>query len=177
MKGARSVGIGPGTGHVRQTASEIQRSCRASVCDLPCAPDDLSLCRHNLSNFVPVVLRGGVRSLPHPYVTTLARFPPDPHNMRMSETLLDVKGMNCPLPVLRANRSLRSMAPGERLRVLATDRAAIADFKAFCQETGHALIAMSEEAGVLSFVIRRRPDPDPGSPNSGQRDTNPTGHK
>jgi tRNA 2-thiouridine synthesizing protein A len=82
----------------------------------------------------------------------------------MSETLLDVKGMSCPLPVLRANRSLRSMAPGERLRVLATDRAAIADFKAFCQETGHALIAMSEEAGVLSFVIRRRPDPDPGGP-------------
>src|SRR5689334_23723513 len=77
----------------------------------------------------------------------------------MSETLLDVKGMNCPLPVLRANRSLRSMAPGERLRVLATDRAAIADFKAFCQETGHDLIAMSEEAGVLSFVIRRRADP------------------
>jgi tRNA 2-thiouridine synthesizing protein A len=74
----------------------------------------------------------------------------------MSETLLDVKGMNCPLPVLRANRSLRSMKPGERLRVLATDRAAIADFRAFCQETGHALVAMSEEAGVLSFVIRRR---------------------
>jgi tRNA 2-thiouridine synthesizing protein A len=91
--------------------------------------------------------------------------------MRMSETLLDVKGMSCPLPVLRANRSLRSMAPGERLRVLATDRAAIADFKAFCQETGHALIAMSEEAGVLSFVIRRRPDPDPGSQNPGPRDT------
>jgi tRNA 2-thiouridine synthesizing protein A len=94
--------------------------------------------------------------------------------MPMSETLLDVKGMSCPLPVLRANRSLRSMAPGERLRVRATDRAAIADFKAFCQETGHALIAMSEEAGVLSFVIRRRPDPDPdpGSQNSGPRDAN-----
>ena len=92
---------------------------------------------------------------------TLARFRTDPHNKHMSETLLDVKGMSCPLPVLRANRSLRSMAPGERLRVLATDRAAIADFKAFCQETGHALIAMSEEAGVLSFVIRRRADPPP----------------
>lgn len=84
----------------------------------------------------------------------------------MSETLLDVKGMSCPLPVLRANRSLRSMAPGERLRVLATDRAAIADFKAFCQETGHALVAMSEEAGVLSFVIRRRPDPSPNDPSA-----------
>jgi tRNA 2-thiouridine synthesizing protein A len=54
--------------------------------------------------------------------------------------------------------------------VLATDRAAIADFKAFCRETGHALIAMSEEAGVLSFVIRRRPDPasaDPASADPG----------
>jgi tRNA 2-thiouridine synthesizing protein A len=104
-------------------------------------------------------------------VATLARFPARPHNTCMSETLLDVKGMSCPLPVLRANRLLRSLAPGERLRVLATDRAAIADFKAFCQETGHALIAMSEEAGVLSFIIRRRPDPDPGSPTPGQRDT------
>lgn len=76
----------------------------------------------------------------------------------MSETLLDVKGMNCPLPVLKANRTLRAMEAGQRLRVLATDRAAVADFQAFCRETGHALLAWSEEAGVLSFVIRRRVD-------------------
>jgi tRNA 2-thiouridine synthesizing protein A len=50
------------------------------------------------------------------------------------------------------------MAPGDRLRVLATDRAAVADFQAFCRETGHALLAWSEEAGVFSFLIRRRPD-------------------
>jgi tRNA 2-thiouridine synthesizing protein A len=74
----------------------------------------------------------------------------------MSEKLLDVKGMSCPLPVLRANRALRGMAPGERLRVLATDRAAVGDFQAFCRETGHALLAWSEEAGVFSFLIRRR---------------------
>ena len=80
----------------------------------------------------------------------------------MTETVLDVKGMNCPLPVLRANRSLRGMAPGDRLRVLATDRAAVADFQAFCRETGHALLAWSEENGVFSFVIRRRAeDPEP----------------
>jgi tRNA 2-thiouridine synthesizing protein A len=78
----------------------------------------------------------------------------------MSETLLDMKGMNCPLPVLRANRALRSMAPGERLHVLATDRAAVADFQAFCRETGHALLAWSEENGVFSFVIRRRVEPE-----------------
>ncbi len=76
----------------------------------------------------------------------------------MSETLLDVQGMGCPLPVLRANRALRTMEPGARLRVLATDRAAIADFRAFCRETGHDLLSFSEEAGVLSFTIRRRPN-------------------
>ena len=59
----------------------------------------------------------------------------------MSETLLDVQGMNCPLPVLRANKALRSLSPGDRLRVLATDRAAVADFRAFCRETGHDLVA------------------------------------
>ena len=79
----------------------------------------------------------------------------------MSETVLDVQGMSCPLPVLRANRSLRGMAPGERLRVLATDRAAVADFQAYCRETGHALLAWSEDGGVLSFVIRRRAEDPP----------------
>jgi tRNA 2-thiouridine synthesizing protein A len=74
----------------------------------------------------------------------------------MGETVLDVKGMKCPLPVLRANRALRGMAAGERLRVLATDRASVADFQAFCRETGHALLAQGEEAGVFSFTIRKR---------------------
>ncbi len=74
----------------------------------------------------------------------------------MGETLLDVKGLNCPLPVLRANRTLRGLEPGEKLRVLVTDRAAIGDFQAYCRETGHDLLAFSEESGVLSFTIRRR---------------------
>ena len=69
----------------------------------------------------------------------------------MSETVLDVKGMNCPLPVLRANRALRALPAGDRLRVLATDRAAVADFQAFCRETGHALLAWSEEAGRVQL--------------------------
>jgi tRNA 2-thiouridine synthesizing protein A len=75
----------------------------------------------------------------------------------MSETVLDLKGLACPLPVLRANRALRGMEAGARLRVLATDRAAINDFQAYCRETGHDLVAWSEDAGTLSFVIRRKP--------------------
>ncbi len=74
----------------------------------------------------------------------------------MSETVLDVKGMNCPLPVLRAHRALRAMPAGATLRVLATDRAAVKDFQAFCRETGHTLLAWSDEAGVFSFLIRVR---------------------
>ena len=77
----------------------------------------------------------------------------------MSETTLDVKGMSCPLPVLRANKALRSLQPGDRLRVLATDRAAAADFQAFCRETGHVLVAQGEDNGVLSFTIRKRDTP------------------
>jgi len=80
----------------------------------------------------------------------------------MTEAVLDVKGMSCPLPVLRANRMLRGMRPNERLRVLATDRASVADFQAYCRETGHALLAWSDEGGVFSFLIRRREtDPRP----------------
>ena len=75
----------------------------------------------------------------------------------MGETVLDVKGLNCPLPVLRANRALRGLQPGEKLRVLATDRASVADFRAYCRETGHDLLSFGEEAGVFSFTIRRRP--------------------
>ncbi|MGY6769375.1 sulfurtransferase TusA family protein [Komagataeibacter xylinus] len=84
----------------------------------------------------------------------------------MSEILLDARGLTCPLPVLKANRMLRGLPPGARLRVIATDRASVADFQAFCRETGHALIAFGEEGGTLSFVIRRRPDTTPTTPAS-----------
>lgn len=79
----------------------------------------------------------------------------------MTETLLDVKGLSCPLPVLKANRALRSIAPGDRLRLLTTDPASVADVQAFCRETGHALLAFGEAEGVYSFLIARKADPAP----------------
>ena len=85
----------------------------------------------------------------------------------MAERLLDVTGLACPLPVLRANKVLRGMAAGERLRVLATDRAAAADMRAYCREAGHDLVSCSDEAGVLGFVIRRRADPEEPAPQAG----------
>ena len=77
----------------------------------------------------------------------------------MSETILDVKGLTCPLPVLKANKALRGMAGGARRTVLATDPASVPDFNAFCRETGHALVAFSEDQGSYRFVIRKRDDP------------------
>ncbi len=76
----------------------------------------------------------------------------------MGETLLDLKGLSCPLPVLRANKALRGMAGGARLRVLATDPASVKDFRNYCETTGHALVAFSEAAGVFSFVIQKKAD-------------------
>lgn len=79
----------------------------------------------------------------------------------MSETLLDVQGLSCPLPVLKANKALRSLAPGDRLVVVATDPASVRDFRAYAAETGHALVGFSEEKGMFRFTLRKREDPAP----------------
>lgn len=72
----------------------------------------------------------------------------------MGERLIDAKYQKSPIPVLRAARELRGMAVGERLRILATDFAAVADIRDFCRTSGHALIAASESKGVFSFSLK-----------------------
>jgi tRNA 2-thiouridine synthesizing protein A len=69
--------------------------------------------------------------------------------------LLDVKGLTCPMPILRAKKMLNSLSPGEELEVLATDPGSVKDFDAFCATTGHQLIAADEADGVYRFVIRK----------------------
>ena len=61
--------------------------------------------------------------------------------------------------MLRAKVSLSKMAPGERLRVLATDPYSVMDFEAFCNKTGHRLLAQSEHDGVYQFDLERRDEP------------------
>lgn len=73
----------------------------------------------------------------------------------MTATTLDVTGLQCPLPVLRANRALRQLAVGEDLAVLATDPAAPKDFESFCRTTGHVLVESTVEGGVFTIVIRK----------------------
>jgi len=76
----------------------------------------------------------------------------------MGETLIDAQFQKCPVPVLRAARALRGLAAGGKLRVLATDPAAVLDFRDYCKTSGHALVATSESSGVFSFTIRRKQD-------------------
>jgi tRNA 2-thiouridine synthesizing protein A len=69
--------------------------------------------------------------------------------------LLDTKGQKCPLPVLKARKALKDVAPGGLLRVLATDPGAVKDFEHFCKTTGCRLVERSEADGVLSFTIEK----------------------
>jgi len=68
---------------------------------------------------------------------------------------LDARGLICPLPVLKARKRLKAMAPGRVLRLLASDPAAVVDVPHFCAESGHALVATAEEAGAQVYLIRR----------------------
>ncbi len=75
----------------------------------------------------------------------------------MSEsTILDTKGLNCPLPVLKARRAMRDLSDGDVLTVLATDPASYIDFQHFCDTAGHELMDAQEDeaAGVFTYVIR-----------------------
>lgn len=68
---------------------------------------------------------------------------------------LDVRGLNCPLPILRAKKALAEMNSGELLRILATDQGSVRDFQAFCRQTGHELVSNGENADKeLEFILR-----------------------
>ena len=73
----------------------------------------------------------------------------------MADQLLDTKGLNCPLPILRAKKALKSIQAGGTLEVLSTDPGSVADFGAFCRTTGNELLEQDEDAGVYRYVIRK----------------------
>ena len=72
----------------------------------------------------------------------------------MPETMLDARGLKCPLPVLRARKAMQGVAPGEMLRVLATDPAAVRDFEAFCDATGYELVERGERRIPVQYAKR-----------------------
>jgi tRNA 2-thiouridine synthesizing protein A len=76
----------------------------------------------------------------------------------MSETIaqrLDLKGLACPMPIVKTAVAMKSRATGDVVEVLATDPGSVADFDAWCRATRNELVEQTEEAGVFRFVIRK----------------------
>ena len=68
---------------------------------------------------------------------------------------LDVRGLNCPLPILRAKKMLNTMASGEVLKVMATDPGAVRDFEAFARQTGNSLLDSTETDAEFHFLLQK----------------------
>jgi tRNA 2-thiouridine synthesizing protein A len=73
----------------------------------------------------------------------------------MSPTLLDLKGLKCPLPALKARKALKGLPPGAELKVICTDPMAAIDIPNLIRETGDTLVSQDKGDGVLSFILRK----------------------
>jgi len=71
------------------------------------------------------------------------------------DRVLDCKGLNCPIPILRIAAAIRQMAPGQVLQMDATDPASVPDMAAWSRRTRHAVVGQIETGGVYSFLVRK----------------------
>lgn len=71
------------------------------------------------------------------------------------DTELDARGLNCPLPILRAKKALSGLASRQVLKVMATDPGAVKDFAAFAKQTGNELLSSTEAGGEYVFLLRK----------------------
>ena len=69
---------------------------------------------------------------------------------------LDTRGLNCPLPILKAKKALADMASGQTLRVVSTDAGSLRDFQAFARQTGNELLEQTTVGSDFMHVLRRR---------------------
>jgi tRNA 2-thiouridine synthesizing protein A len=69
---------------------------------------------------------------------------------------LDARGLNCPLPILKAKKALTDMASGQVLRIVATDPGSVKDFEAFSKQTGHALLSQSATSSEYTFFMKKK---------------------
>ena len=73
----------------------------------------------------------------------------------MADQELDARGLNCPLPILRAKKALNAMSSGQTLHIRATDPGSVKDFQAFAKQTGNQLLESSEANGEYSFLLKK----------------------
>jgi len=69
---------------------------------------------------------------------------------------LDARGLNCPLPILRAKKTLAEMQAGQVLRIIATDPGSVKDFAAFAKQTGNELLSSAENNKEFEFYMKRK---------------------
>ncbi|HEU4645063.1 MAG TPA: sulfurtransferase TusA family protein [Burkholderiales bacterium] len=69
---------------------------------------------------------------------------------------LDARGLNCPLPILRAKKALTDMQSGQVLKIVATDPGSVKDFQAFCKQTGNELLSHAEADKEFTFFMKRK---------------------
>ena len=69
---------------------------------------------------------------------------------------IDTRGLNCPLPILKAKKALSDMQPGQLLKVVSTDAGSVRDFQAFAKQTGNDLIDQQNVGSEFTHVLRRR---------------------
>ena len=73
----------------------------------------------------------------------------------MADEVLDAKGLNCPLPILKAKKALNGIQADGTLEVLSTDPGSVADFQAFCRTTGNDLLEHDQDGNVFRFLIKK----------------------
>ncbi|MBW0170985.1 MAG: sulfurtransferase TusA family protein [Hydrogenophaga sp.] len=69
---------------------------------------------------------------------------------------LDARGLNCPLPILKAKKALADMLSGQTLKVIATDSGSVRDFQAFAKQTGNVLVQQETVGGDHISILKRR---------------------
>ena len=69
---------------------------------------------------------------------------------------LDARGLNCPLPILRARKALNEMTTGQVLRIVATDPGSVKDFESFARQTGNALLSQSGDGKEFTFFFAKK---------------------
>ena len=73
----------------------------------------------------------------------------------MPDQVLDTKGLNCPLPILKAKKAISQMETGQILEVQSTDPGSVMDFEALCRQTGHQLLESNQENGIYVFLLEK----------------------
>ena len=81
-----------------------------------------------------------------------------PNADAVADQTLDVQGLNCPMPLLKAKKTLNDMAAGELLQVYATDPGSVRDFEVFAQQSGNELLAATVDGDVFGYLLRKRAD-------------------